>query len=127
MGVKMEQALLPFKRYADFRGRATRTEYWGFSLFNLVVYLALFAILMLGAAGGEPGFLYYTGLIILIIYAFGIIIPSYAVMARRFHDTGHTGWMILLCFIPFIGGLIVLVFMFLPGNDGANQYGDDPR
>jgi uncharacterized membrane protein YhaH (DUF805 family) len=63
---------------------------------------------------------------LLVIYALAILVPSLAVQVRRFHDQDKSGWFILLGFIPAVGGLIVLVFMCLPGTPGSNQYGPDP-
>ncbi|MEE4200185.1 MAG: DUF805 domain-containing protein [Erythrobacter sp.] len=56
-----------------------------------------------------------------------LIVPGLAVQVRRFHDQDKTGWLVLLGFIPIIGGLIVLVFMLLPGTDGPNRFGPDPK
>ena len=56
-----------------------------------------------------------------------IIIPSLAVTVRRLHDQDKTGWLVLLGLIPFVGGLILLVFMLLEGTKGPNQYGPDPK
>lgn len=123
----MEQALLPFKRYAQFDGRATRTEYWGFALINILVYLGLFILMLLGMADGQMGLLSQVSIGLLFIYALAVLVPSYAVMVRRFHDQNRSGWMCLICLVPYLGGLIVTVFMFLSGTDGANQYGPNPR
>jgi uncharacterized membrane protein YhaH (DUF805 family) len=56
-----------------------------------------------------------------------MLIPSIAVTIRRFHDQDKSGWMILLVFIPFFGGLILLVFMLLDGTRGPNRFGPDPK
>ena len=61
------------------------------------------------------------------LFFLGIIIPSIAVQIRRFHDQDKSGWFVLLSFIRFIGGLIVLVFMFLEGTKGPNRFGPDPK
>ena len=61
------------------------------------------------------------------IFALGSFIPALAVQVRRFHDQDKSGWMVLLAFIPFIGGLIVLVFMCLEGTRGGNRFGPDPK
>jgi uncharacterized membrane protein YhaH (DUF805 family) len=55
-----------------------------------------------------------------------LLVPSIAVGVRRFHDQDKSGWFLLLALIPVVGGLIVLVFMCLPGTSGPNRFGPDP-
>jgi uncharacterized membrane protein YhaH (DUF805 family) len=123
---------LPLKRYADFSGRSRRMEYWMFTLLQVIVFI-LYAILAGGlgfaAANGDTGTAAGLGglSIILIVYCLAIFIPSLAVQVRRFHDQNKSGWMVLLGFIPGIGGLIVLVFMCLDGTPGPNRFGPDPK
>lgn len=62
-----------------------------------------------------------------VIFLLAIIIPSIAVQVRRFHDQDKSGWFVLLGLIPFVGGLIVLVFMCLEGTKGPNRFGPDPK
>ena len=120
----MEWMLMPLKRYADFSGRSRRKEYWMFVLFMIIAAVVLSLIEgMLGMSGMVGGI--YGPLTTLFILA--IIIPSLAVQVRRFHDQGKSGWMVLLGFIPLIGGIIVLVFMCLEGDRGDNEYGPDPK
>ena len=125
----MEWMFLPYKRYADFSGRSRRKEYWMFTLFILIVYVVLWVL-----GGGmsemadpyaEPEFNIW--MIVLVIFALATIIPGLAVQVRRFHDQDKSGWFVLLGFIPFIGGLIVLVFMLLEGTRGENRFGPDPK
>ena len=115
----MEWMLMPLKRYADFSGRSRRKEYWMFVLFVVIVYVVL---ALLGSALGATAATALLG-----IFALGILIPSIAVQVRRFHDQGKSGWFVLLGFIPLVGGLIVLVFMCLEGDQGPNEYGPDPK
>ena len=61
------------------------------------------------------------------VFALASIIPAIAVQVRRFHDQDKSGWFVLLNFIPIIGGLIVLVMMFLDGTPGPNRFGPDPK
>lgn len=67
-----------------------------------------------------------TGIVFMLV-AVALFIPSLAVQVRRFHDQDKSGWMVLLAFIPFIGGLVVLIFMLLEGTHGPNRYGPDPK
>lgn len=125
----MEWMLMPLKRYADFNGRSRRKEYWMFTLMNFIIGMVLYALMFMGMdyTTGEPGALGMLAMGLLGIYFLAILIPSIAVQVRRFHDQDKSGWFVLLGFIPFVGGLIVLVFMCLEGTRGSNSYGDDPK
>jgi len=120
----MEWMLLPIKRYTDFSGRSRRKEYWMF-LLGVVIVAVLLGIIegILGLSGMVAGV--YGPLTV--IFLLGIIIPSIAVQIRRFHDQDKSGWFVLLGLIPFVGGLIVLVFMCLEGTKGPNRFGPDPK
>ena len=136
----MEWMLLPLKRYADFNGRSRRKEYWMYTLLSVIIYAICFAIMlggmpwsqMMAAESGQqvnepPGVMFWFGLALLVVWALGSFIPGLAVSVRRFHDQDKSGWMYLLSFIPYVGGIILLVFMCLEGTRGRNQYGDDPK
>ncbi|MDO6568841.1 DUF805 domain-containing protein [Alteromonas sp. 1_MG-2023] len=106
-----------FRKYAVFSGRARRQEYWMFFLFNMIISFVLGFVE--GLLGG-PG-------VIGMLYSLAVLIPSIAVSVRRLHDTGRSGWWLLLVFLPLIGALILLVFMVLDGNEGSNEYGPNPK
>ncbi|QJQ33412.1 DUF805 domain-containing protein [Sphingomonas lacunae] len=120
----MEWMLAAWKKYADFSGRARRMEYWMFVVGIVVAAIVLSIIESIlglsGMVGGAYGPL--TSLLLL-----ACIVPGIAVQVRRFHDQDKSGWFVLLGFIPIVGGLIVLIFMFLEGTKGPNQYGPDPK
>lgn len=125
--------LLPLKRYADFQGRSRRLEYWMFALFIFLVAIAwgvVFAVLG-GLSGYESGTGIGTLATVWIFVAgvayLAILVPSIAVQVRRFHDRDMSGWFVLLNFIPYVGGLVVFVFMVLPGTVGENRFGPDPK
>jgi len=125
----MDYMLLPLRRYADFSGRSRRKEYWMFFLAYMLVAIALGIVgVMLGgfpsdqSAGGPPLMMILLGLLVLVL-----IIPSLAVQVRRFHDQDKSGWFVLLNFVPYVGGIIVLVFMCLEGTRGENRFGPDPK
>jgi len=108
------------KKYAVFRGRARRTEYWMFTLFNVVISVCLGALpFMLGPAGVVLAF-------IAPFYAVGVLIPSIAVSVRRLHDSSNSGWLLLLAFIPLLGLIALLVLFALPSDSGDNKYGPNP-
>lgn len=120
----------PLKKYADFSGRARRSEYWLFTLFIILVevaYMILLSVLGGGMGQGQMNGLGMglTGLYVL--FVLGIIIPSLAVGFRRLHDTDRSAWWLLIAFLPFIGGLVLLIFNLLPGTTGPNKYGPDPK
>ena len=130
----MEWMLKPYGRYADFSGRSRRMEYWMFRLFEFLVFFGGFIVIaVLGGltrgAGGEQagGIVGGIGMLALSLFILGSIIPSIAVTIRRLHDTNRSGWMLLLAFIPLIGGIVLLVFMFSEGTRGPNNYGPDPK
>ncbi|WP_068084160.1 DUF805 domain-containing protein [Novosphingobium rosa] len=125
----MEWMLLPYKRYADFSGRASRKEFWMFALFLVLVTCALISAAVIVSPGGiqRPG--YRAGSLFLIalgLFWLGSFVPYIAVHVRRFHDQDRSGWFYLLGFIPYIGGILLLVFMCRPGTPGANRFGEDP-
>lgn len=105
------------KKYAEFNGRARRKEYWMFFLFNLIIS---FVLGFIDGVLGSPG-------AIGMLYGLAILIPGLAVTVRRLHDTGRSGWWCLIVFLPIIGSLVLLVFMVLDSQTGANEYGDNPK
>ena len=104
------------KKYAVFSGRARRTEYWMFFLFNIIILIVLG---FLEGIFGSPG-------ILSTIYGLAVFIPSIAVAVRRLHDIGRTGWWVLIGLIPFIGAIVLIIFFVLESQPGANQYGPNP-
>ena len=105
------------KKYAVFEGRAHRTEYWTFVLINVAIGLALGMVEGLG--GGRN--------ILSNLYSLAILVPSLAVSVRRLHDTGRSGWWLLLSLIPLAGPIILLVFMVLDSDPEANSFGPNPK
>ena len=129
----MEWMLMPYRRYADFSGRSRRKEYWMFVLLTFIVTMVCVGLMIAGGMSldesgqATPGPLFWLGVALIVIWGLGSIIPSIAVQVRRFHDQDKSGWMVLIGFIPYIGGLIVLIFMCLEGTRGSNRYGNDPK
>src|SRR5829696_10017381 len=111
------------KKYAVFDGRARRKEYWMFFLINVVISVVLILIdLLIGIFSPQGGVGLLQGL-----YSLAVLIPSIAVTVRRLHDTDRSGWWILIALIPFIGGIVLLIFMVLDSQPGVNQYGPNPK
>ena len=114
----MNWYLAVLKNYVGFSGRARRTEYWMFALFNFIIFVVL-AIL----AAITKSFFFW---ILYALYGLGVLLPSLAVTWRRIQDTGRNGLWILLGLIPFVGGIILLVFTLLPSTPGPNEFGPEP-
>ena len=122
-------ALAPLKRYAEFSGRSSRAEFWWFTLFVVISYLALW-FLLIGAVGGmaasgtEPGVgmlgAMGAGMIFMALFWLVLLIPTLAVQTRRLHDTNRSGWW-LLGFYALYALYFVLSFstVFSAGMDPA--------
>ena len=103
------------KHYVDFEGRATRSQYWYFVLVNVVLG---WVIGFLAGAMGIPGLAY--------IYSLALLLPGIGVGVRRLHDTGRSGWWMLLA-LTGIGAIVVIVFYCLDSEPGTNKYGPNPK
>lgn len=115
----MDYYIAALKRYADFKGRSRRKEYWYFVLINILVSLVLAVID--GALGlGSEGVGLLGG-----IYSLAVLLPSLAVGARRLHDTGRSGWWQLIALIPIIGPIVLIVFLASGSEPGTNKYDTD--
>lgn len=111
----MEQFIGALKKYADFKGRASRKEYW---MFYLTYILLIIAISFLDSAMGMG--------VLPIIFALGMVIPSLSIATRRLHDTGRSGWWQLISCVPLIGVIILIVFL-VQDSHGTNDYGVSPK
>lgn len=110
-------------QYADFNGRARRKEYWMFVLFNTIFTIAAIivdSILELPIEGIGYGSFYG-------IYALTMTIPGFAIVVRRLHDTGKSGWMLFISFIPIIGAIWLFLLLVTEGDAGENAYGPAPK
>jgi uncharacterized membrane protein YhaH (DUF805 family) len=112
------------ENYAVFTGRAGLGEFWWFALASFVIYIGLFIVG--GILGAIADFFLVLLSIAYFVYAIGIIIPSLAVAVRRLHDTGRSGWWYFIGLVPFVGWIILLVFLASRGNPGPNEYGPEP-
>ena len=116
-----------FKNYANFSGRARRAEYWNFVLVNIIIYIPLYLFGMVGMFNRSASVLSLITLSMVGLFALAMFIPSLAVLVRRLHDTGKSGWYFLLYFIPIIGVILMLVWLFTDGDRFVNSYGEDPK
>jgi uncharacterized membrane protein YhaH (DUF805 family) len=103
-----------FSKYATFSGRTSRSGYWWFYLFYVLV---LFGASILDAAIKTP---ILTGLAVLAFF-----LPTLAVLVRRLHDTDRSGWWVLIGFVPLIGTIVLIVFACIDSGP-PNKYGDGP-
>jgi uncharacterized membrane protein YhaH (DUF805 family) len=115
---------LPLQKYADFSGRSRRMEYW---MFVVGVIGAAVVAMILDNVVGMGGMIFGVYGPIYGIVALGTLIPSLACAVRRLHDQDKSGWWLLIGLIPLLGGLILLVLMFLEGTKGDNRFGPDPK
>ena len=107
-----QQAIIScFKKFADFKGRARRSEFWYFELFCVLMSLA-FSFISEDAAT-----------IVMLI----TLIPNIAVSVRRLHDIGRSGWWMLIALVPIVGILLLLFWAAQEGNSASNQYGESPK
>lgn len=118
------------RNYANFQGRARRAEYWGYTLFwwiALILAVILDLVLSFALFGqneyGEPNIV----LVVTILFLLGTAIPNIALWVRRFHDLDLSGWMYLLNFVPYVGGLILFVFSLIDGKPETNKHGPSPK
>lgn len=115
--------LKALKQYSDFTGRARRTEYWMFLLINLIFSLTASLIdTATGSLSPEIGVGTLGAL-----YSLFLLIPGLAVLVRRLHDTGQSGWMALVGLIPFLGFAWLLLLLTRDSQPGENAYGPNPK
>jgi uncharacterized membrane protein YhaH (DUF805 family) len=128
----MDWYLMAWRKYAEFDGRSRRTEYWMFVLFHFLAILALAAVGGVGLAMSRD---YGAFLFIPVgLYSLAGIIPTLAVATRRFHDSGKSGWMLLLLIVlgiipvaGFIAAVIQIVLLCQDSEPGVNRYGPNPK
>ena len=113
--------------YTQFSGRARRKEYWMFTLFNMIIAMILLLIdnalgLSFNYVGNELGIGYLYWLYFLLTF-----LPGLAVMVRRLHDVGKSGWMFFIALVPIIGAIWLLVLFVKDSESGENKYGPNPK
>ncbi|MDT0015983.1 DUF805 domain-containing protein [Listeria swaminathanii] len=116
-----------WKNYVNFSGRAPGSAYWYVFVWNLMIIVPLHvmeavfsASEMIGGVGGGVA-LFFVGLRWL--YWLATIVPLTSLIVRRLHDTGKSGFLAFLSLIPYVGTIIILIFMSFE-SDGPNRYGD---
>ena len=116
-----------FRRYADFNGRSSRSEYWYWFLFGLAVRIPLYIAQLVLTSGSSNAGLAVAGILGLLglLISLAMIIPSLAIVVRRLHDTNRSGWWYFIV-LTGIGAIVLLVWFCLKGTEGPNKYGADP-
>ena len=113
-----EAVRICFQKYADFSGRARRSEYWWWFVFQLGVVTVLGVLT--AALSNDGGSVAST---MFALAWLGLTIPSLAVSVRRLHDTGRSGWYWLIGSVPLVGAIIVFVALASAGDPSENMYG----
>jgi len=116
----MNWYLTVLKKYAVFSGRASRQEFWMFTLFDFIfgIVATIINIVLFGRGGFD---------LLGTLYALVLLIPRLAVGVRRLHDVGKSGWMLLISLIPIIGAIWLLILFVADSNPGENKYGPNPN
>lgn len=104
-----------FSKFATFEGRASRSEYWFYTLFVFATSVVLNIIDAVTGIG-----------VLSVIFALVTLIPGIAVAVRRLHDTDRAGWWYLLALIPLIGWIVLIIWFCGRGTTGDNRFGADP-
>lgn len=114
-----------FSKYATFTGRAVRSEYWWWTLFVVLVTMALAFVdhLLLAPVIGFEAFAEDTPEPLSGIASLALLIPGLAVSVRRLHDIDRSGWWLLIVLIPIAGWLVLLWWFIQRGTEGPNQFG----
>jgi uncharacterized membrane protein YhaH (DUF805 family) len=94
-------------KYVDFKGRASRSEYWWFILFSFILQIVAQLINQNLVA----------------VVAIALLLPSLAVLVRRLHDIDYSGWWALLLLVPLIGPIVLIIFAATKGTVGPNRFG----
>jgi uncharacterized membrane protein YhaH (DUF805 family) len=145
----VEAIKLGFRKYGTFAGRATRAEYWWWYLFSILIFFPLYVVFLIvtvavagttsttsldgttsvstttTSAGGSAAVLIVA--LLMLIVGLALFIPSLSVMVRRLHDTDRSGWWYWISLVPFVGGIILLVFLVSESSPGPNQFGPPSR
>ena len=102
-----------YRKFFDFSGRASKSEYWWFQLYAIIIYVMLF---------------FFQGDLVFVFSILSIAntIPLWAAAVRRLHDTDKSGWFVLISFIPIIG-LFIIYLLIVDGSKGKNRFGPKPK
>jgi uncharacterized membrane protein YhaH (DUF805 family) len=105
------------QKYADFNGRASRSEFWWFNLFCF-----FFSVIFIFSYKEDIYEIFLSALLALL----ALLVPWTAAAVRRLHDIDQSGWWYLITFVPYVGEFILLGILALRGTSGANRFGEAP-
>lgn len=120
-----------FQKYARFDGRASRSEYWWYALFNFIVLMVLYILgIVLGLAtgdnvtsdGGDLGPAFWPFAVLIVIFLLASIVPGISITMRRLHDQDLSGWLVLLTFIPYVGSFVLMILALMPSKPTGARY-----
>jgi len=111
-----ESVKVCFSKYAVFKGRASRSEYWWFFLFNMLVVYAIMLIELFALGLSTMGMISNVASLV-------FLLPQLAAFVRRLHDTGRSGWWYFLC-LTIIGIIPLIIWLASEGSNEPNEYGD---
>ena len=112
-----------YSNYSTLQGRATRSDYWWFLLYQWLVYVVLAFVCVFASDFFESEY-FFTPLILFVLLN---VIPNFTILVRRLHDSSKSGyWLLLLLYFIPLCFLVILIFTLLP-SDGDNRYGADPH
>lgn len=124
----MNYFLKCLREYANFNGRARRSEYWFFALFQFLIVIGIYIIgAIVEAITKANGAVFWIFYGIAVLFSLAMFIPQLAVSVRRLHDIGKSGVAWLINFIPLVGGIIFLVWCCTDSQPFPNQYGPNPK
>jgi uncharacterized membrane protein YhaH (DUF805 family) len=124
-GATIGQAFTRFwKKYATFSGRASRSEYWWFTLIGFVVGVVTTLIDVVAAGSFAEANANVTGLgdMLSYVWALATLVPSLALGVRRLHDTNRSGWWLLIVLVPLVGAIVLLVFYLTGPNPAGARF-----
>ena len=107
----VEAIKLYFKNYTNFKDRSRRSEYWWIFLFNMIVS-TLLGLIIPEIAG---------------LWNIVILIPSIALVVRRLHDIGKSGWWYLIGFVPLVGAILLLIWLCRDSDPNTNEWGPSTK
>lgn len=121
-----------WKNYANFNGRSRRADYWWAMLCQMIIMMILsmggvVQLMTAMIAGQTPSAVGIILVLVYVIFSLASLVPSIAIIVRRLHDIGKSGWWYFIAFVPMVGAILLLVFLCTAGTAGDNMYGPDPK